>query len=385
MTNGKRDILIIMGRYLPGYKDGGPVRSIKNLVDYLGDEYNFKILTCDRDHGDERAYPNIKINEWNKVGKAKVYYVPPKGFKLSLIKKLSKEVDLIYCCGCFNDYAINTLILKRLKLIRVPVVVAAMGLFSPMEFRIKYKKKKLFITTFNILGLFKNIYWSATSKMEIKEIKQQVWAKNNFFIAEDLPRKVDETHIVKEKEVGKLKVVWISRIAPKKNLKAAIKILHNVKGIIEFTIYGPKHVPEYWRECEKELQNLPSNIKWSYKGNVESEHVVSILKKHHVFLFPTLGENYGHVIQEALSAACPVILSDQTPWSDLEEREIGFIYTLDEQEKFIEAINYYVDLNQEKFSKISNNALKYIIKNAEDKVENSGYRNIFSLLISKYK
>ena len=44
MTNGKKDILIIMGRYLPGYKDGGPVRSIKNLVAYLGEEYNFKIF-----------------------------------------------------------------------------------------------------------------------------------------------------------------------------------------------------------------------------------------------------------------------------------------------------------------------------------------------------
>ena len=50
MTDGRRDILIIMGRYLPGYKDGGPVRSIKNLTDFLGKEYNFKILTCDRDH-----------------------------------------------------------------------------------------------------------------------------------------------------------------------------------------------------------------------------------------------------------------------------------------------------------------------------------------------
>ena len=107
MTNGKKDILIIMGRYLPGYKDGGPVRSIKNLVDYLGDEYNFKILTCDRDHGDEIAYPNIKVNEWNRVGNADVYYVPPKGFKCSVIKKLSKEANLIYCCGCFNDYAIK--------------------------------------------------------------------------------------------------------------------------------------------------------------------------------------------------------------------------------------------------------------------------------------
>ena len=68
MTNGKKDILIITGRYLPGYKDGGPVRSIKNLTDFLGDEYNFKLLTCDRDHGDKESYPNIKVNDWNAVG-----------------------------------------------------------------------------------------------------------------------------------------------------------------------------------------------------------------------------------------------------------------------------------------------------------------------------
>ena len=378
MTNGKKDILIVMGRYLPGYKDGGPVRSIKNLVDYLGNEYNFKILTCDRDHGDENIYPNIKVNDWNSVGKATVYYVPPKGFKLSLIKKLSNEVDLIYCCGCFNDYAINTLILKRLKQIKIPVVIAAMGLFSPMEFKLKYKKKKLFTMVFNVLGMFNNIYWSATSEMEVNEIKKQIKAKDNFFIAEDLPRKVDESPIIKEKEIGKLKVVWISRIAPKKNLKGAIQILDKVKGDIDFTIYGPKHVEEYWKECEEELKKLPNNIKWSWKGNVDSESVVEVLKEHHVFLFPTLGENYGHVIQESLSAGCPVILSNQTPWIRLEKEEIGFICKVDDEEKFIDAINFYLNLNESEFNEISNRALKYIIKNSENKVKNSGYRNIFN-------
>ena len=377
MTNGKKDILIIMGRYLPGYKDGGPVRSIKNLVDYLGDEYNFKILTCDRDHGDEIAYPNIKVNEWNRVGNADVYYVPPKGFKCSVIKKLSKEANLIYCCGCFNDYAINTLILKRLKQIKIPVVVASMGLFSPEGFKLKYKKKKFFMTVFNILGMFKNIYWSATSELEVKDIKNKVKTYNNIFIAEDLPRVVDETPIVKEKESGKLKVVWISRIAPYKNLMGAIEILKNVKGDIEFTIYGPKHVPEYWDECEEELKKLPSNVKWAWGGNVESENVVKTLKEHHVFLFPTLGENYGHVIQEALSAGCPVILSDQTPWKDLEENQVGFICRLGEEEKFIEAINSYVYLDKEKFKKVSNNTVKYVLKNNKQKIKNNGYKNMF--------
>lgn len=381
MTNDKKDILIIMGRYLPGYKDGGPVRSIKNLVDYLGDEYNFKILTCDRDHGDEEAYPTIKVNDWNTVGKARVYYVPPKGFNFKTIRKLANESDLVYCCGCFNDYAINTLILKKFKQIKVPVVVAAMGLFSPEGFKLKYKKKQLFMTVFNILGMFKNIYWSATSDIEVKDIKSKVRAKNNsIFIAEDLPRVVKDIKIIKNKEKGKLKVVWISRIAPYKNLKGAIQIIKEIKGDIEFTIYGPKHVPEYWNECEEKLKKLPSNIKWSWKGNVESEKVVETLMGHHVFLFPTLGENYGHVIQEALSAGCPVILSDQTPWNDLEKNGIGFTYALDEKDKFVYAINKYLDLNREQFNEISNNALHYVLQNAEDKVGNSGYIKIFETI-----
>ena len=381
MTDGKKDILIIMGRYLPGYKDGGPVRSIKNLVDYLGNEYNFKILTCDRDHGDTEPYHNIKVNDWNEVGKAKVYYVPPKGFKLNLIKRLSNEVDLVYCCGCFNDYAINTLMLKRFNMIKVPVVVAAMGLFSPMEFRLKYLKKKTFTTVFNLTGMFKNIYWSATSQMEIGEIKQQVRCKDNFFIAEDLPRKVEETPIVKEKEVGKLKIVWISRIAPKKNLKGAIEILQNIKSNIEFTIYGPIHNEEYWNECLVELNKLPSNIKWSWEGNVDSENVVEELKKHHVFLFPTLGENYGHVIQEALSAGCPVILSDQTPWNDLEDHNAGYSYSLSYTEGFVEALNYYYKLNKDEFNKISDNTIKYVCKNQINKATKNGYKDIFNKLI----
>ena len=95
MTDGRKDILIIMGRYLPGYKDGGPIRSIKNLTDYLGNEYNFKILTCDRDHGDEGPYPNIKVNGWNRVGNADIYYVPPKGFRQDLIVYLANYVDLV--------------------------------------------------------------------------------------------------------------------------------------------------------------------------------------------------------------------------------------------------------------------------------------------------
>lgn len=369
-----------MGRYLPGYKDGGPVRSIKNLTDYLGDEYNFKILTCDRDHGDDKSYDNIVVNGWNQVGMAEVYYVPPRQFKASLIKKLSEGVDLIYLCGCFNDYAITTLVMKRLGQIKIPIVVAAMGLFSPMEFRLKYWKKKTFTTIFNLLGIFKDIYWSATSELEISEICQQVKAnRSQFFIAEDLPRKVETNYICKKKQNGKLEVVWISRIAPKKNLIEAIEILKQVTSEVHFVIYGPIHVENYWENCKQELDKLPSNILWEYKGNIDSEEVVEILRQHHVFLFPTLGENYGHVIQEALSAGCLCILSDQTPWKDLEENKCGYVYSLQEREKFVAAVEEYASLTEDELNECANIAISYVAKNSNNKAMQTGYREVFSL------
>jgi len=41
------------------------------------------------------------------------------------------------------------------------------------------------------------------------------------------------------------------------------------------------------------------------------------LADYDAFIFPTLGENFGHVIIESLSAGCPVLCSDQTPWNDV--------------------------------------------------------------------
>ena len=380
MTDGRKDILIIMGRYLPGYKDGGPVRSIKNLTDFLGKEYNFKILTCDRDHGDTEAYPNIKVNGWNRVGNAEVYYVPPKGFGEKLIVELAGHVDMIYVCGCFNDYAINTLIANRFGKIKVPVVVAAMGLFSPGALQIKSLKKNTFINVFNTLGLFKNVYWSATSEMEVTDILNVIKTdRKKIFIAEDLPRAVRGVRIIKIKNPGELKVVFISRFSPKKNLLQAIKILQQVKCNVKFTLYGPDEDKDYWSECQKELNKFPNNVSWVWKGNLESEKVVETLKDQDVFLFPTRGENFGHVIQEALSAGCPCIISDQTPWQDFKSQGVGYVLPLSDDESFVDAIEKYAAMGQEEFQIVVDKAHQYAIRVSNDKVKNTGYRRIFEI------
>ncbi|MDO5425083.1 MAG: glycosyltransferase family 4 protein [Eubacteriales bacterium] len=374
-----RKILIIMGRYLPGYKDGGPVRSIKNLTDYLGDEYEFRILTTDRDHGDTDSYPAIKKNSWNRVGKAMVYYVRPGGFRQKLIIEISEQADMVYVCGCFSDYSITTLILKRIRQIKKPVVIASMGLFMPNAMKKKPLKYKSFITVFRCLGMFNNIMWSCSSGFEAECTRNIIGKRARCFIAEDLPRMVNPAPIIKSKKTGELRVFFISRISPEKNLLQTIEILKLCKGNIWFTIYGPVHNESYWENVKQELKKLPGNIHAEYKGNIESENVIETLKKEHVFLFTTIGENFSHVTQEALSAGCPCVISDQTPWNDLEENGCGFVLPLKDNKAFAKKIDQYALMDEPEFQRAVHAAHSYAIKVSNNKVKNTGYRKIFNI------
>ena len=371
-----KKILILMGRYLPGYKDGGPLRTIINVTDALGDEYDFYIACFDRDHGDTEPYKNIQYNIWNQVGKAKVWYVPNEKFTYSTIKQLIRDVDLVYICGIYDNYAYKTLLLKRINRIRQPVFVASMGTFSKGALSQKSFKKKVFITVCKLLGLFKKISWSVTSDLEARDMQAVLGKKTKYIIAEDLPR--SNVPGRGERDLNENTIVFLSRICPKKNLLGAIKAVSHLQEKIIFDIYGPKEDLNYWNECEEELKKLPANIIWKYCGNVPTEEVQSVLQKYNIFLFPTLGENYGHVIFEALSVGCVPIISDQTPWSIIDANNAGKILPLSEDLKnFTRALEFILNLSVDEKEKMSNAVERIAEKKIFDSKQSSGYRAIF--------
>lgn len=374
-----KKVLILMGRYLPGYKDGGPVRTIKNLTDILGNEYDIRIMCHDRDHGDEMPYSNINVNTYNKVGNAKVYYVKDGKFTFKTLLKEIKKVDVVYCCGPYNNYAIKTMILKKLGFFKQKLVIASMGSFSKGALSLKSKKKLLFFKIFKILGLFRKVIWSVTSKIEENELKRIINTPN-CIIAEDLPRNkiVKHTRIKKE---GELKIIFLSRICKMKNLLFVIDIISRVKDKkIIFDIYGNKEDIKYWNKCEEKLKDLPKNIVWNYCGECDSERVPEIFAKYDVFLFPTLGENYGHVIGEAMLSGCLPIISDKTPWTNFDDNQCGNIISLCNIEQYIDCIIKYVDMDNDTFYKYSVNAQNYILNKNIKSISNTGYRNIFDLI-----
>lgn len=377
-----RKILIVMGRYLPGYKDGGPVRSIKNLVDRLGTEYEFHILTVDRDHGDTEPYPSIQYDTWNQVGNAKVWYVQPGGFTKEVVAKLAADANLVYVCGCFNDYARTVMALKKRGEIKVPVVIASMGLFSPKSFGIKRPKKKAYMTVLKCLGWFRNVCWSATTEREADDIRREVGEDATIYIAQDLPRTVGEV-IREESTTEQLRVVSLSRISRSKNLGYAIEGLSvwgkkNPQRKLAMDIYGNKEDTAYWQECEELIRQLPDNVTCRYLGEAAAEQVVETFAKYDLFLFPTVGENFGHVIYEALAGGCIPIISNQTPWTMKELSGIGEILDLDQQDEWVKALEKYEQMSKTERTQIAEKCMAFAQNYHFEEAEN-GYRTVLNL------
>ena len=68
-------ILVFVQYFRPAYRAGGAARSIANLVDHLGDEFDFHVVCRDRDLGDSEPFA-LSRGQWTEVGKARVWYEP---------------------------------------------------------------------------------------------------------------------------------------------------------------------------------------------------------------------------------------------------------------------------------------------------------------------
>ena len=99
-----------------------------------------------------------------------------------------------------------------------------------------------------------------------------------------------------------------------KNLDYLLRVLFKVSEPLEVDIYGPIEDVGYWKICQKLINILPSHIKLNIRGEINSDNVQNIFLKYDLFVFPTKGENFGHVILESLTASTPVLLSNLTLW-----------------------------------------------------------------------
>jgi glycosyltransferase involved in cell wall biosynthesis len=389
MNNIKPKILVFCDYYLPGYKSGGGMRTIVNMVERLNSEFDFYVVTRDHDgREDFESYKSVNINEWNNLDNAKVFYLSKDRVKISAIKERINEIqpDAVYLNSYFATLAIFVLMLKRFNRIpKINVIMAPCGELTEGSLKLKSFKKTTFRLLANAVGIYSNLIWKASSELELIEIKA---AKGEtIFIAPDLPAKSILPNYFqnqkREKKSGEMRLIFMSRISAKKNLKWFLDILLQTVDNVTIDIVGPIEDENYWKECSDIINVLPDNIKCNYLGSIPNNEVTERMIDYDFFVLPTLSENFGHVFLEALSAGCPLITTDRTPWLNLEVKGIGWDLPLENPSAWHNILKKCVVMDNTEYQNMSVASRKFAVDFLADKDIEDATRKVLNYAVNQ--
>ena len=352
------------------------------MVFHLKDAFNFYIITGNKDLFSTEPHKNIKSNEWNVLANGEhVFYFSDERFSWKNLAALLRDTpyDGIYLNSFFSKrFTIYPLLLKKLNRINKPVVIAPRGMLSKGALHLKSNKKNAFIGLAKLFSLYKNLTWHATSAQEEGEIKNIFGANQPIYKISNLTLPPLQTRTDYSKQVGEVRICCIARISKVKNILFSLVTLQHVhKGNVVFDLYGPAEEEDYYRECKEYAAILSENITVSFKGDLQGNEVEQALKKYHLFFLPTLNENFGHAIVEAMLNGCIPLISNTTPWRNLQTQNIGWDISLNEMQVFTSAINEVLQMNQPEFETKSKAVQQYALTHCMDVANIEAYKKLF--------
>ena len=324
----EHQVLAFSPYFLPGIKGGGPIRALVEILESVPDNVTIYLVTSDRDLGDTRSYPGL-ASRVASYGRHKVYYWDRTSLKswLRLSRLLrARQFHILFLNSLWSpQFTMLPWVLSQARAIRSGVVlIAPRGELSPGALGLKTRKKQLALATWGRLLSRTEPIWQVSNDLEGSHVRD-AFPNARVIVQPDSRGPIPQDLVVSEISP---QFVFVSRISPKKNLRFLLEALSDCTAPLTLDILGPIEDPEHWAECQRVIDELPDHISVSYAGLVPMEEVVARLGQYDAFLFPTLGENFGFVIPESLSAGCPVMSSAHTPWTSLLAQGCGLVLPL---------------------------------------------------------
>lgn len=311
-----RRVLIFAPAFEPGFKAGGPIKSMVQILDNLPRSVEVTLVTGDRDQGDTVPYPGLSGRSVRR-GQHEVNYLNWRDARqwVSLLRRLRRtRHDLMYVNSLWSPpFTVVPVVSRCLGLLSSrEMLLAPRGELSPGALTIKARKKQRFLRVWRPLLRMVDPVWHASTEMEERDISHAFsWART---VVHGHSRGDDPVDGIVS-AVGDARFVFISRISKMKNLVFALEALQLVTSDVELDIYGPVEDVDHWAECQRLIAAMRGNVRVTYRGTLRPDEVQAIFTGYDAFILPTLGENFGHIIGESLSAGCPVVCSTNSPWT----------------------------------------------------------------------
>lgn len=381
----KPRLLILTQWFAPGYRAGGPIRSTTNLVAQLADDFEISVVTSDRDLGMDAPYATVARDKWiSHEDVARVMYVSVVNQTIAGIGRILTEADAdcIYLNSMFSPrFTLPALVARWRGRIKGKMVVAPRGELLPGALRYKAAKKKAFLSLLRASGVARSLRFHATDEQEGESIIARLpGSPARVTTLANFPESAVDRVTPLEKSPDAVRLLFLSRVSPKKNLSFLLERLQEVPPSINasLTIAGPQEDGHYWNRCARLIAGLPGHVRVEVVGAISHDEVRSLMTRNHVFVLPTFGENYGHSIVEAMGTGRPVLISDRTPWRGLADRGVGWDIPLEDPAAFTAALGAAACLDQGGYDELCRSALAYAKDIASGEGLRTGYIELFT-------
>ena len=224
---------------------------------------------------------------------------------------------------------------------RKPIFHFPHGMLLDAVFEHNRFLKTVFCWVYRLTNVGVRVTHIASSKLEERDIRRRLGPRASVYVipqVTSLPPEFRNASPRGRIPNEPLQVCFVGRVCKQKNLIYAIEILSKLDFQISMDVIGSIEDEAYFYLCKEKIRGLPGNIQGDVRGPLERSELLKRLPNYDILFAPTLGENHGHSILEALGVGLPVLISDLCPWTDINDFGGGWSFPLSKRSLFADAL-----------------------------------------------
>ncbi len=322
--------------FSPAFKAGGPIQSLSLLATQLGKELDIAVICSNRDA--DGTTLDVINDRWTEYAGTKVFY-SSRGYS-GFSSQLKDRHAILFINGIYSpDYNLFPILFAKGR-----KIVSVRGMLHAGALSQKKRKKEIYLLLWKLFGFHRRIEFHATTAEEAECIRKVFGSRPRIWVIPNLPKSTAIQPIIKNDAT--LILCSVALIGPMKNHHRVLEALKGCTSRIIYRIYGPVKDKDYWNRCKAIIDALPPNIRVEYLGEVEPYLVHAAITQCHVYIQPSLSENFGHSLYEALSCGRPVITSFSTPWQQLRANSAGINVDAEDVAGMAKAISFFSGMDE---------------------------------------
>jgi glycosyltransferase involved in cell wall biosynthesis len=229
----------------------------------------------------------------------------------------------IHSLWCYPNRVVRQASLK----FGVPYVVRPAGSLEPWSMGVSALRKQLYFQAIEKANLNHATAVHAMSRKEAEHIgayglQPPIWT---------IPNGVDPISPLDEEVKKRVRmslgiapdasmIVFLGRLHPVKNLSFLLDVFRDLRTQhpeVHLVLAGPDQ-GSYAETLKRQVADEGLHDCVTFYGEIRGDEKVALLQTADALCLPSLSENFGNVVLEALASGTAVFASDTTPWTELD-------------------------------------------------------------------